>query len=138
MAAEDQSRSEALAAAIERRIEDHVPVGSLASDAWEIEPSDVSDRVDIRHRDTVARMTLVPTNGALDADTQLEVFAPMDREEWIGEAVGDVPDVTVAALEFPLLGEAVWTAEYYARNRDEYVPEDPVTDDVVERHRGGD
>lgn len=101
---------------------------SLASDVWElnVECSDTHNLATFSHRDSVSRIQLSSRGHWVDTDVRLEVYTPLSKDEARQEPDDDINDVTVIDKTMDMMGEAVWLAEYYARNVDDRIPEDPV------------
>lgn len=109
---------------------------SLASDVWELTDESTTLTVDgeertrhlitFYHRDSISRIQ-ISSSGAVDTNVQVEVYAPLSKQDARMGPEEDVNDITVTTKVFDMLGEAVWFAEYFARTADGRIPEDPAT-----------
>lgn len=110
---------------------------SLASDVWWLGDESTPTAADhegphslvgmFYHRDSISRIRISTQSPWVDADVRVEVFAPLPKDEAAAGPDEDANDITVADNSFRRMGESVWFAEYFARNIDGMIPDDPAT-----------
>jgi len=116
--------SEALRNLIRDHAEDMGEIRSLDASTWTVEANDsTKTRATAYHRDSISRIVFTTDGPGVDTDVTLEVYAPLPADNPTRDDPDDANDILVGKpMNFSMLSEAVWQAEYFARriNRGEF------------------
>lgn len=123
--AEDSDGSAgALRDAIRERAERMGEIRSLDSSTWTVEANaSTKTRATAYHRDSISRIVFTTDSPGSDTDVTVEVYAPLPADDPTRDDPDDANDILVGKpMDFAMLSEAVWQAEYFARriNRGEF------------------
>jgi len=124
MADDPDGSSNALKNSIRDHAEDMGEIRSLDASTWTVEANDsTKTRATAYHRDSISRIVFTTDSPGVDMDVTVEVYVPLPADDPTRDDPDDVNDMLVGKpMDFAMLSEAVWQAEYFARriNRGEY------------------